>query len=423
MTGIECQNLFGIPDENLVMHKENQGFVRYINRNIGTFYLDPSNFLPTKNPDLYYAPSSRDTVLPPEGKLVRVVVTESKIFREEIGFNIQRTAIKDMQCRTIELRFIRDFEILNPDSILKKRDLSMEEYLDYLAAPIKNNFISEDLTYYLGMYTVASPKLNEIEQGGINVAVYGNFHTIDPWNKFKGITRIIPTEFRKTNSRNYYENLDVMYKPRSPKSSEVNLAYNNDLSMPIDIPLPFDVEFRASSEIKENQNLLFNRARVYLLEALLYTPEIPEKYIKNFEKTAYEVNEKFRFANNADFEERFGFSTRLVTSFARLSYNADVTKDNIKEAGEAYSDLMDQALKNRAGAKNFSGFHHDNPEEKTMMGEIILMKETGLPMTIRQLRAITVVPADKFEETLQRLKDKRRIYSPGNDRIGIVRED
>lgn len=55
--------------------------------------------------------------------------------------------------------------------------------MDFLIEPLTENYYLGSIREILGMATVASPKINDVQKGGINTVVLGKFSDGDNWKK------------------------------------------------------------------------------------------------------------------------------------------------------------------------------------------------------------------------------------------------
>lgn len=412
MSDIEFENVF---------IKENRGYVRFQNKKSGVFYLDPSPFLKTQKKEVFYAENCQT---PPVDKLIEVTVRETEKVTITSG-----NPTEGYWPDHILIKYITDWQFIDPNKIRRNRNVSREDFLDFLMMPIEKDLYNEDLQYCLGLYHVASPQINEYQKGGINATVMGKFHTDDNWKKFKGITQIVPPRFRKIKSRNFYKNLEYNMPLELSACREVSLAYYNITDIYYDLPIAFNVEFKDPASYKDNYDFMFKMAQTYLLDTLLFNPEISEEYLKKFGNL---LNE-YAYDTASRYDVQFHENTpqtkiRLATAFARLDVKPEADIDNVNQgmdllfnSTEHYSAAMKEAERYNSAAKKFENFFNFPANQKQVLSELGDMEDTGIPLTIKNLKEITKLKIEDLEETLKKLEKKGYIYFPNADTIGFIK--
>jgi hypothetical protein len=404
MADLEKQNVF---------EKENRGYVRYYNQKLGAFYLDPSPFLAPKRNEIFVV---KDCPVPPSEKLIEVVVRETAQIPE-----LQ----SDKTVKITYVKYVSSWQEVDPNKIRRNKTLNKEEFLDFIAMPIQKKYVESDLNHGLGLYTLASPLMNDYQKGGINTTVLMNFYTEDIWGKFKRFTNVLPPEFRKTSSKNFYKNIDFLITnseevPDPVYSDEVSLAHYNNSAIPCEIPLPFNVEFNSLKSYTSNYKFEFSYARAYILDALLFQPEIPVENEPIVEEYVYELQNDFSVYGISK-EITGALLVKLALSFARLNFEPEVNKENLEDAKLLWGDLKHKVIKTGLASRKFSSFYKLHADEKKVLSDLEDMQNTGIGLTIRNLKDYTTVNLVDLDDVLASLVKKQYIYFPNRNRIGFIK--
>lgn len=205
--------------------------------------------------------------------------------------------------------------------------------------------------------------------------------------------------------------------------SEVSLSYYNVTESPFDIPLPFNVEFKSKASYAENQGIIFPFARGFLLDTLLFQPDIANEDVKTFENIMYDSTQEFSRLYNVMPNVRRGASVvRLATSYARLNFEAVASRNAMKKSTDAWAVLADEILTTGATAKSHSGVLNLPPDEMAVMNELTLMKETGIALTVANLIQRRLKLVKPLSNVLKKLVDKNYIYFPNKDTIRFIKK-
>lgn len=423
MGHVEKQNYF---------HKENQGYVRYVSKRNGYFCLNPSkDLISTKNEAFIL----KNPPAPEEGTFIRVTVSETEPMKEPDG----RGGLK-----VTYLKFVSSWETFKVCDMLKAvkspgfedvldRGMQQEEFLDFMSLTVKRKFLTQQLQYSLCLYAVASPEISEYQKGGINTTILTKSQANKKWNKWKRITSVIPPEYKKSNAEHFYKNVEA--KALDPdlefyrqKSREISLAYQNNLAVPVEVPLPLNVEFRTVADIKEDFKINFAAGRNFLLDAVLIEPEIPDSEHRHLLDSIYDFSDEFRSMCNAFHYTKNALRisasllVRLSSSFARFNFEPTVNRDNIKESVNLWADLQREVVKTGMAAKKYKDFYMLATDEKIVFTELEEMKETGVNTTVTNLRAITKVSLIDLNDILASLARKHFIYFINNETIGFIED-
>lgn len=402
-------------EKNLIFQKRDEGYVRIRNKAYGMFYLDPSPFKPTPYNDIYIINPNN---FPPLNKFIKVTVPEHDDF-------IENDPITQMPIK-YNLNFVSRWEEGNPNKLIGNRLFNMEEFLDCAALPISNqNLPFDDIKFCIGMYLVASPQLSTIEQGGINTVILGSHEIKNKWQNFKRMTSIIPREFRKATSKNYYKSISTGKIPNASRSEEVNFAFLNKKDTPIHIPMPFeDLKFKGFYKYKDDFQERLPMARAYVLDSLLFTPEIPTKLQRRVEEAmVFMVDEVLAAEDIPCYQDIGSAVTKLTCSFARLNFNMTATLSDLNDGKELWFEAMELSKKQQKGNKGSSKTNYiPTKDQEILFQEIEIRHEAGMLMTIEDIKKDSKVPKDRFEETLIKLKRSGSIYFPKNNLVNLIKK-
>ena len=400
------RNLLFDPDNKF----DNTGYVRFISRKQGTFVLDPSPYYPTQKEEVYFL---KEKCIPPqENQLIHAVVLETKD-------QVKKDRSDDFY--KVFYKYVSDWSPVDPNKIRGQNLFIKDEFLNFLGESLEKSYGIEDLVTCMGMYMCSSPQLSEFEKGGINTTIIESFNSDAKWKKFNQIMKVIPPEFRKRSSRLCYLSL-TDHTPVNPVNCcELSIAYPNFLDVPIQIPMPFIVDFKKQD--KESWNTTVDVARTFMLDALLFQPQIPEGMEKQVEETMYQLNETIKYTYNIPCYLDIGsLLPKLTTSLCRLNFMPEADKDNLKKSLGAWSNLLVGTHSLGTLLSKYDKLYDLKPEERTMLNELEQMEDTGVELTIDNLKKITKVFEWKFEEILNGLKVKGHIYFPRNNKIGLIRD-
>lgn len=386
----------------LIFEKEDMGFVRFANKNKDIFFLDPSPFLNTTKPEIYVL---KNCPVPPGGKLIEAIVRETENKYNFNGSIVEKTLVK----------YVIDWKIMDPNKLRTNLTIK-DEFLNYVSAPIPRSIYNfEDLQNCLALTLISAPQLTEMEKGGINSVVLGESNVRSQWAAIKKIMSIIPNEFKRPTSRQYYQLLEDNSRPKPVGCYEVNLAYFNITNVPVHIPLPFDLKFNPVASYQENLENYLPLARAFMIDALLFQPEIPEVMQKKMEETIYDLISNIISNDLISHTPDIGsIIPKLTTSYARLDFKPNPTSNELNEGKELWDSLMGETEKNRHRPLDINKLLELTPDEETLYKEIINLKDIGIDLTFENIKKRTSIAEWRFEETLEKLKIKGRIYYLNN---------
>lgn len=407
---------FSGSEYRLLFEYDNMGYVRFLDRFKTRFQLDPSPFLQNPHKQIYII--EKNCLPPPEGKLIEATVRET-----ERIIGSQKSPNSTLFNSTLA-KYVMDWKLVDPNKIVYDRLVHKEEFLNFLSLPIpRDSYNYEDLQICLGMSMVSSPQLSYFEPGGINTLVLGGSHLRSSWAAFKRSAIIVPNEFRKTTATHFYKHCETAEILRPVNSREVCLSYPEVREVPVHIPLPLEFNMRSLSAYQEDLKYFTPIARTFLLDAILFQPDIPDTLQKRLEEAMYEIIENVTFANDVPYNQDLGsVILKLTSSFARLDFTSKVTKDNLEGSKDIWGEMMGLARRTISGSWIKKDIYNKNDDDLQIIYELQEMVETGIPLTIPNLKARTKVPIWKFEDTLDRLRTMGDIYFPKGDRIGFVNQ-
>ncbi len=393
-------------EHSLIFEKDNTGFVRFADRSEKLFYLDPSPFLKTLKLELYVLENCPP---PKKGELIEVTVSETdyKIYKD-----------KDTYSKFI-IKYIKDWKKIDPNKLTHRKPLYSFEFENFFMRPFKGkrDYI-EEVGYCLSLYTVSNPQISDYEKGGLNSALLSKERH---WNAVKRIMDVIPIEFKKPSSRNFYKLLDKEEIINPVNSTEVSLAYYNPLTMPVQIPIAMDVETKPISDYHKDIEYEIPMVRSYIFDALLHQPEIPKKLDSYVTNCIYNLVENVKKSGRIPYTQNLGSAIpKLSLSFARLNLEDETTKRDITEGVDLWSEMFKRA-------KQMASIQI-NPRDLYRLSEnarktyIDLHEIFGIDMPIEKVNLKNILKISEWdlEEALRELDIKGATYSPDNQHIKLL---
>ncbi|AKB52647.1 hypothetical protein MSBRW_3394 [Methanosarcina barkeri str. Wiesmoor] len=403
---------FAASEYNLIFRIENTGYVRYKDKEKGIFYLDPSPYYNDPRNQIYVVKSGE---FPPKDKLVEVAVTETETFY----------GLKEQKLDPILVKYIIGWKNINPNKIRAKDLASTEEFLEFLSTPVKNpNFYNiEDFRYCLGMCAISAPQITDLEKGGVNTVALDTHRDRQKWAAFKRILGIVPQEFRRPSSKNFYKFLENNEEIYPLNSREVNLSYFDVTDVPIHLPIPLNMAFKTYGEYKKSFEEYLPIARAYMVNSLLFQPYVPEKVEKRMENAMYFILDEISSREDIPYYQDIGsVIPKLATSFARLNFKSWVTLNDLKTSTGLWSDVMDGSRHNVSELKKMStnSLYRLPSEAEVLLKEITELDDAGIPLLLSTVRSNTKLFDFTFDNALRKLKVNGFIYFPSGEKIGLV---
>lgn len=400
------------------------GFVDYISERRGEFNLMPS-IVPTPADDVIHKTIyvMEHGEKPYQGDLIEVSVRETWATHKPEGKSDKGPFKK------IEYKKVFEWHDVDPNSIKGPKNITRGEFIDFLSMPFQRDLYSvEDIATCMGLYAVACPAPSNYEQGGIYTSIQSKFYDNEKKGALNRMMGVLPPEFLKRQYRNFYQLLETPTLIRSPESLEVSLSWFNVPAVDPHIPITINADVKGFSHYKDYYTDYLEMARSFVIDAVFYQPKITDEYMKKFEETLYEIRQvAWTEADQGKFNYNFVSATpRIAMAFARLNFRGTIDTNDLKNTAVVYEDAVRRA-RNLAGAATtlkgnpkVKGTYDRSPEEKMMLSDIFQLRDTGQELTISNLKKITKVPADKFWETINKLRNAAYIYLPRGNQIGII---
>jgi hypothetical protein len=113
---------------------------------------------------------------------------------------------------------------------------------------------------------------------------------------------------------------------------------------------------------------------------------------------------------------------KLTTSYARLNFRLNSTSNDLNEGKELWESLMGETETSSSNPRKLdtSKLLELTSDEKTLYIDIINLKDIGIDLTFENIKKKTSIGEWRFEDTLEKLKIKGRIYYISNDKIGLI---
>jgi hypothetical protein len=402
-------------EKNLLFNKDNEGFVRYKGNSKKIFYLDPSPFLETKKFEIFV---TKNCPSPPSGTLIKVNVAETEDFIHGNLSNLQKTIIK----------YINSWEKTNPKTLIKRRRaLYLDEYIDYeeflnfFKEPYKGESSTlEKISLCSALFTVSSPRASVDEKGGLNAAVLAKK---DQWAGFKKSMNVIPQEFKRATSKNFYKisNEEEFLSPIN--SMEVNLAYLNPISVPAHIPVSIheNIEAKPSGSYKENIDYEIPMVRAFILDSLLIQPEIPSNLDSYITNCIYKLIEDFKGSGYVPYKQDLGSTIpKLSLSIARLYSELTIEKKDVTEIVDLWSDMFFAAKKAVSTQFPISKLYKLSDNARKLYIELDDTFGTDILIEKKEAIKITSLFEWSFNEALCELNNHGLLIKPNPQQIKLL---
>ncbi len=388
-------------EHKLLFEKENIGFVRFPGKDKQTFHLDPSPFLDTPKNEIYVV----ENCAPPEsGMLIEVIVSETdkKILEVKNGFI------------SIVIKHVKAWKKVDIRSILHRKAVQRSEFIDFFCRPFQGNReLIEKIGYCLSLYAVASPQISDFEKGGLNSAMLSRDRQ---WSAFKRAMDVIPDEFKRQSSRNFYKFLDKEETINPVSSSEVSLAYHNPLAMPVQIPIVMEnVEPRPVSKHQVDIRYELPMARAYILDALLYKPDIPKEFDSYITDCVYNIVDEVKKSGRIPYSQNLGSAVpKLSLSFARLNFAQEITKENITEGVDLWFEMFKNAKRIASTPLSPNDLYKLTNNARKLYIDLNDVFGTDVKINEEDIKKNIKLSELDLEQALQELSLKGALYSPRN---------
>jgi len=395
-------------EKELIFSREDTGFVRQIHSSGAVFYLDPSPFLETPRRELYVAHCP-----PPEnGCLVHASVSTVKqeMMKDAAGYY------------SLEVKYVDSWSRVDPNSLCSRRGiLSPEEIHDYFTKPyLGEEEVVDGIALCSALYAVSSPPLSD-EKGGVYAAVLGKNK---PWLGFKKSLGVIPREFMKATSPFYYTISNKEKKVENTRAEEINLAYLNPEQLPMHIPVILeDVEVRSQKSYSLDMQSLNPMVTAFVLDSLMIKPEIPGSLESHVTDTFHAVLEEFKGSGWVPYKQDFSsLVPRLSRSFARYHAHLKLSKKDVSEAVDLWSDMYYRARKVVSTQYEVSRLYRLDDNSRKLYLDLVDSFGLEIPIPLQEVRTHVTSFRNQwdFEEALDTLNRYGLLTKPGHDSIKIL---
>ncbi|MDD1710335.1 MAG: hypothetical protein LUQ37_05440 [Methanoregulaceae archaeon] len=395
-------------EKELIFSRVDTGFVRQIHSSGAIFYLDPSPFLHTPKREVYIA-----LCPPPEnGALVHASVSAVKqdMMKDRAGYY------------TLEVKYVESWSPVDPNVLYPRLgSISPEEIHDYFTKPyLGDEEVVNGIALCSALYAVSSPPLLE-EKGGVYAAILGKRK---PWLGFKRSMSIIPQEFRKTTSPFFYTISETEKKVENTKAEEINLAFLNPEQIPMHIPVVLDeVEVRTSKSYTLDMQSLTPMVMAFILDSLILKPEIPQSLESHVTDMFHTVVEEFKGSGWAPYKQDFNsLVPRLSRSFARYHAHRKLSKKDITEAIDLWSDMYYRAKKVVSTQYDVARLYRLDDRSRKLYLDLVDSFGLEIPIPLQEVRSHITSFKNKedFEEALDTLNRFGLLIMPRKDSIKIL---
>lgn len=96
--------------------------------------------------------------------------------------------------------------------------------------------------------------------------------------------------------------------------------------------------------------------------------------------------------------------------YARLDTQTNVTLENLNEGKLLWADLMTRTKHVVTAGVDIDELYRQTPYEVRLLGELKELNETGMTLTIENIKKHTKVPEWKVEKSLKRMSTSGYIY-------------
>lgn len=397
---------FSGTEYSLIFEHDNMGFVRFGGRSNKIFYLDPSPFLPTPKNEKYILEKCQP---PKNGELIRITSLETEtVVRQKFGlFN------------NVEIKYVRAWEKVSPNKLIHRKVLNSDEFIDFFKIPyIGTSDEIKDVAKGLALYCISSPLTGSNNKGGIDAAMLTGKNQ---WSAFKKLMPVIPNNFKKTTSANFYGIMEKEQNIQPVNSLEISRAFKNPNDLSVHIPITLkQFELKKSEYYKKNIDFQIPMMRSHLLDALLFEPEIKSNAESHIIDTMYDMIDKVKSAKTMTYKQDLGnLTSKLSSGFARLEFQEEVTKENIKESKVWWEDMFAHSQQVKApGFKNTQSKRSIAAQNLYYDLQNIFGFESGF--SIDRIKEEIKCSEWILEDAIAELKSSGAVYSPPNADMKLI---
>lgn len=391
----------------LIFEKENIGFVRFDSKAKMHFYLDPSPFFESPKREVYVL---ENCVPPNNGDLIEVITLESDSFIDGSYGNYQRTKIK----------YVHNWKKLSPNTFIRSKAMHPEEYIDFFNRPFSGApEYMEQLSFCLALCTMSSPSIGSNGKGGIDSGIFAKK---DSWGPFKRLMDLVPSDFRKTSSKYYFDQFDKEKVINPLKSEEINIATLNPLEVPVHIPITLDTGVKRVNNYKDDIMYEIPFLRAYLLDSLMFRPEATSKKVEShLIDLIDDMVEEFTHAKSISYSQDLGSAApKLCSAFARLKLTEKISKNDVDECGAIWMDMFHYSIRTANSNLAPEELFKLTPHAFKLYRELEDKYGVDKHIPISAISEITSINQWEKEEALATLKKIGSIYSPSNQFIRLI---
>lgn len=346
---------------------------------------------------------------PKRGELIEVSVSETdyKTYQDKGDYS------------KFIIKYVKDCKKIDPNTLIHRKTQYDFEFKNFFMRPFKGkrDYI-EKVGYCLSLYTVSTPQISDYEKGGLNTALLSKNRQ---WNAVKRIMDVIPNEFKQPSSCNFYKLLDKEEIINPINSTEVSLAYHNPSSRPVQIPIAMDVETKPFSDYNKDIQYEIPMVRSYILDALLYQPEIPRKLDSYVTNCVYSLVDEIKKSGRMPYTQNLGSAIpKLSLSFARLNFKTETTKENITEGVDLWSEMFKHAKKMASTQLNPHDLYKLSENARKTYIDLHEIFGIDVPIDKENLKEMLKISEWDLGDVLQELDIKGAIYCPDHQHIKLL---
>lgn len=275
----------------------------------------------------------------------------------------------------------------------------------------------------IASYLTSNPQLLDFEKGGSNVLFFGNKTTVERTNLLNILTSLIPTELKSARSPFYYTTLQEDKIVSPVNSIEVSPAYLNSKEVPIHLPIYFDLNFKKKSYYLSDFKHYAPMLTTYILDGLMFQPEIPESLDKHMQDNIQEIFDTVTFHDTLPYQQNIGSSlSKISLSQARFNHKLEVSKDDLKNSTELITESFKDAVTYMKFGYDIDRVYRVDMNSAKLLKLIKEMVETEVPTTIPEVFKRSNFSEWDFERALTKLSNACYIYFLSNNTIRLLEQ-
>jgi len=323
---------------------------------------------------------------------------------------------------TLSIHYVDGWTLVDPNTLLTRRGiLSPDEVHNFFTMPyLGEEEIVDGVALCSALYAVSSPPLPG-EKGGIYAAILGKKK---PWLGFKKSMNIIPREFRQVSSLFYYTQSEQEKRVDTVKADEINLAILNPEQHPMHIPVPLDeIEVRPQKDYSLDMESISPMVTAFILDSIMIKPEIPSSLESHVTDCLHSVVGEFKGSGWVPYKQDFSsLVPRLSLSFARYQSHMKLSKKDVNQAVEVWSDMYYRAKKVVSTQYEVSRLYRLDDKSRKLYFDLVDAYALEIPIPLSEVRKqITSFRNDwDLDEALDTLNRNGLLVKPGQDSIKIL---